>query len=505
MLLIFPPLTKPGEPPAGVARLAGALQAAGKPCRIIDANIEGINFLLGTRPEPEDTWSRRAVRHLDKNLQALRHLKTYTNFSRYQRAVMDVNRVLEQLGHAHSLKLQLSNYQDPNLSPLKSSDLLQAADHPDENIFFPYFKQRLEEVLARDNPSLVGLSLNFLSQALTTFAMAGFLKRHYPFLPIVLGGGLVTSWMRNTTWENPFAGLIDHLVAGPGEAQLLALLGGEAQQDDTAFASDFRELRANNYLSPGFILPYAASSGCYWNRCSFCPETAEGNPYAALPPDKVLQDLAALSRQTHPSLIHFLDNAISPSLMKALARHPPGVPWYGFARADRQLTDPSFCHRLKRSGCRMLKLGLESGDQNVLDAMDKGIDLLQVTQVLSSLKRAGIATYVYLLFGTPTESVTEAKKTLSFIAAHHEAITFLNLAIFNMPVCGTDKAQLIRHAFYEGDLSLYCDFTHPRGWNRKNIRHFLAREFKQHPEVKAIIQRDPPLFTSNHAPFFAVP
>ncbi len=49
----------------------------------------------------------------------------------------------------------------------------------------------------------------------------------------------------------------------------------------------------------------------------------------------------------------------------------------------------------------MLKLGIESGDQEVLDRLNKGIDLPTASAVLKSLKKAGIATYVYLLFGTP--------------------------------------------------------------------------------------------------------
>jgi hypothetical protein len=502
MLLISPPLVKPCEPPAGIARLAGALQAAGKKCSIVDASIEGFYFLLRNgQLSSEDTWSRRAVRHLEENLHGLRDPALYTNFSRYQRAVLDINRVLEQVGKAHRLTLQLANYQDESLSPLKSADLLQSADSPQSNIFFPYFETRLEELLAETNPAMVGFSLNYLSQALTTFAMIGFLKKRYPALEVVVGGGLITSWMRNPCWKNPFAAFIDHLVAGPGEEQLLALL--EAQDSVKAHPPDYQELFKEKYLAPGCILPYAASSGCYWNKCTFCPETAEGNPYAVLPSDQVLGDLAQLCEHQRPSLIHFLDNAISPNLMAALTKEPPGVPWYGFARAGRQLADPAFCRRLKQSGCLMLKLGLESGDQGVLDAMDKGIDLALVSQVLASLKQAGIATYVYLLFGTPAESIVEARKTLCFIAAHHEAVTFLNLAIFNMPVCSPEADHLVLHDFYEGDLSLYSSFVHPRGWNRTKIRQFLDREFKRHPLITPIIQRDPPIFTSNHAAFFA--
>jgi radical SAM superfamily enzyme YgiQ (UPF0313 family) len=201
--------------------------------------------------------------------------------------------------------------------------------------------------------------------------------------------------------------------------------------------------------------------------------------------------------------VHLLDNAVSPSVMEALGDTHPGIPWYGFVRFHEQLADPDFCRRLRQSGCVLLKLGLESGSQQVLDAMHKGIDLNLVEQVLSALRQAGIATYVYLLFGTPAESITEARQTLDFTLRHHQAITFLNLAIFNMPMGSPEALELAGATFSSGDLSLYCDFPHPRGWDRRSIRTFLDREFKRQPQISSILRRDPPLFTSNHAAFFA--
>jgi hypothetical protein len=125
-----------------------------------------------------------------------------------------------------------------------------------------------------------------------------------------------------------------------------------------------------------------------------------------------------------------------------------------------------------------------------------------VAQALSALRSAGIGTYVYLLFGTPTESLVQARHTLDFVVEHAEAITFMNLAIFNMPICSPEAGMLEISNFSESDLSLYTDFVHPHGWDRKAIRRFLDQEFKRHPAVAEILRRDPPHFTSNHAPFF---
>ncbi|MBI5849055.1 MAG: radical SAM protein [Nitrospirae bacterium] len=503
MILINPPVAKPCEPPAGIARLSGMLNRHGVEHTLLDANIEGLLYLLGL-PLPsgnsDSAWTKRSFRNCGQNISALRDPRLYQQLDRYKRAVKDIGRVLHEISPS-GISVGLADYADQGLSPVKSADLLMAADKPRANPFYPYFSARLRELFSRRKPAMVGISLNYLSQALCTFSMIGFMRREFPGLTIVLGGGLVTSWMKNLAWQNPFAGLVDHVIAGPGEYQLIALLG-KTSEEETWPLPDYQSLPRNEYLSPGFILPYSASSGCYWNRCDFCPEEAEQNPYILIPPKQVISDLKELAARTNPSLIHLLDNAISPALLEAFCEEKPGVPWYGFARVGRHLADPEFCMALKQAGCVMLKLGIESGDQGVLDALRKGISLEMTSVVLKNLRQAGIATYVYLLFGTPVENEASARKTLEFTAQHSDCINYLNLAIFNMPVCSKSSAELKMRNFSEGDLSLYTDFQHPQGWDRKKVRLFLDREFKRHPAVASILKKELPVFTSNHAPFF---
>jgi radical SAM superfamily enzyme YgiQ (UPF0313 family) len=503
MLLIYPPVSKPCEPPAGVAKLSGTLKQHGVKHRVVDANIEGLLYLLNNAAPPttmSDVWTKRAIKNNGKNLAGLREHSIYRTLDRYKRAVLDINRVLEISSDGAST-ISLANYQHSTLSPLKSGDLLWAAEHPEENPFFPYFSGRLRSLLKEDRPAVAGFSLNYLSQALSTFAMIGFLRRECPDLLIVLGGGLVTSWIKGPEWRNPFGGLADRLVAGPGESELISLIG-KVDSDKVHVAPYYDSLPLADYFSPGLILPYSGSSGCYWNRCSFCPEKAEGNRYVAVPTEKAVADLHMLSAKRNPALIHLLDNAVSTSLMKAIIAAPPRMPWYGFARIDRHLADFDYCSALKQSGCVMLKLGLESGDQGVLDRLEKGVDLGVASRALKMLRKAGIAVYVYLLFGTPAETIQEARKTLDFTVRHRGEIDFLNLAIFNMPVAAAEASGLKTSSFYDGDLSLYTDFVHPSGWNRKEVRLFVENEFKRQPSISAILRKEPPIFTSNHAPFF---
>jgi hypothetical protein len=499
MLLIHPPLTKPCEAPAALAYLSSALQHHGLSCTVCDMNIEGIHAVLQTTPDADDTWSRRAFKNIGLNLQAIRNRETYRSRDRYAQVVNELNRVLEIGGNREGIRLSLSNYQDSSLSPLKSCDLLAAADDFEKNIFYSYFSRRFDQLFSTGNHGCVGLSINYLSQALCAFAMIGFLRHIRPACRIIVGGGLITTWLSHPHWENRFTHLIDHLVGGRGETALLSLAGLETRREH--YRPSFYSPALHDYLSPGFVLPYTTSSGCFWKKCSFCPENTEDNPYRSVPGEAVISDLETLVEKHNPALLHLLDNAISPAMLRKLATTSFLPPWYGFARIDRLLAQKDFCKMLKQSGCVMLKLGLESGSQRVLDRMNKGTDLATAAKVMENLKEAGIKTYVYLLFGTPEESIHEAEQTLRFVEQHSANISFLNLAVFNMPICSENRHSLETGAFYDGDLSLYTDFVHPAGWNRKEIRHFLRDEFRSSASIASILNRDPPFFTSNHAPF----
>ncbi len=501
MLLIYPPISKPCEPPAGIARLAGVLKANHLPCTIWDANLDCLVTVL----QQPHAWTEKryweAARQSQKNMQRLKDRVNYPNPDRYTLAVRQLNLNLAKSGEPFRVKMGLADFQHRTLSPVRKSDLLAAAEHPETNPFYPYFKERLSGLLEKECIDAIGFSLIFLSQALTTFAMIGFLRKTVPEIKILLGGGLMTAWLKNTDSDNPFLGWADACIAGPGEKALMAWYGKSSGQWSPGYP-DYSELPDSEYLSPGRILPYNLTYGCFWRKCSFCPESTGGTPHSTPSTDSPLEGLDILMQRTRPDLIHFLDNAIPPAYLNQIGHREAMARWYGYARFSRELEDADFCRALKKSGCVMLQLGLESGSQDVLDRMNKGITIRSASRILKNLRATGIATYVYLLFGTPHENETEARQTLTFILEHATAVQFLNAAIFNMPVRSVESDRFQVRPFYEGDLSLYTDFEHPAGWNRRKVRDFLDREFKRHPVIAGILRRTPPVFTSNHAPFF---
>ena len=154
IFLVHPPVAKPCEPPPGIARLAGTLNEYNCSCLVLDANIEGLLFLASTTDTSGDTWTRRAGKHLEANLASLRNGTAFKNTDRYRCAVTEINRILAVGSGSTSTRVTLSNYSQTTLSPVKSADLLYAAQHPEINVFYPYFKRRFSSLLEKHVPGI---------------------------------------------------------------------------------------------------------------------------------------------------------------------------------------------------------------------------------------------------------------------------------------------------------------------------------------------------------------
>ncbi len=327
-------------------------------------------------------------------------------------------------------------------------------------------------------------------------------------LTVVGGGGVFSSWRAALRHSGRRFSAFDRIVFGPGETTLARLATGSAADDyclesaDTvAFEADFSFARPGDYFSPLPVLPVSVSRGCYWQKCLFCPEAAAPvHPYACLPPADFPGMLRRLAAETGVRHFHFTDDAVPVPVLRRLAAgaaEMEGITWHGFVRFEKALADPDLPTALAAAGCRMLQLGLESGSQAVLDRLHKGTRLVEAAAILHGLQRTGIATYVYVLLGTPGETLAEAEETLRFLEEHAAAIGFLNLAIMNLPrTAGAGELA-------EGEsFDFYRQSPPAPGWDRAAIRRFLHDRLLGSPAIRAIVNRTPPVFTSNHAFLF---
>jgi radical SAM superfamily enzyme YgiQ (UPF0313 family) len=95
-----------------------------------------------------------------------------------------------------------------------------------------------------------------------------------------------------------------------------------------------------------------------------------------------------------------------------IARQLP-IRWFGNARADN-LTDPAFVHRLRRAGCWMLALGIESESEDVRKDMAKRLERQKIQAAFRNMRDAGIKSFAFFIFGYPGETAQTLDATTNY-------------------------------------------------------------------------------------------
>jgi radical SAM superfamily enzyme YgiQ (UPF0313 family) len=89
------------------------------------------------------------------------------------------------------------------------------------------------------------------------------------------------------------------------------------------------------------------------------------------------------------------------------------VPFKIQARAD--LLTSETAQSLARAGCAEVWMGVESGSQKVLDAMDKGLEVEEVFSARQHLRDEGIRACYFIQFGYPGENWGDVQKTIALV------------------------------------------------------------------------------------------
>jgi len=161
-----------------------------------------------------------------------------------------------------------------------------------------------------------------------------------------------------------------------------------------------------------------SSRGCPY-RCNWCAKPISGNKFHLRPAETVAEEMKRLKMDAGVQHIWFSDDvfALNQHWMKQFAeevvKRDAAVPFKIQSRAD--LMSEQTVQSLKAAGCAEVWMGVESGSQAVLDAMDKGLSLSSVIVARRRLKEAGIRACFFLQFGYPGETWSELKETIGFV------------------------------------------------------------------------------------------
>ena len=386
---------------------------------------------------------------------ALRTEEMFFQFPVYKRAYTTLKVAMKLISYAHfPTRVDLESFFMQGNPEENLEGILQATVDPVTNPYLTLFKNKMLSKVSWDEYGLVGISIIHVGQVIAGLTLARLLREQYPHLHICIGGSVFTR--HSDTLENkqvlfekifhsiiqfegeyPLLKLVEQLKAdGPlSEVPNLTYLDGdrvirnaksESLPYDQLVRPTFDQLSLDKYLMPYPVLPYMASRGCYWGKCTFCTHShIYDSYYRKESEERVALDLDYLGKRYGTRYFTFSDEAISPNAFKrmsySLLKHKVDMKALGMIKFEADTVESEDLFKdMFNAGFIMLFFGLESANDRVLSIIDKGCDQKTERTVLQNSSRAGIWNHLYLFFGFPTEEREEAEDTIQFTIDHGE-------------------------------------------------------------------------------------
>lgn len=171
---------------------------------------------------------------------------------------------------------------------------------------------------------------------------------------------------------------------------------------------------------PVKMLPILTQRGCPF-KCVFCSHNS-GNTVRYRSVDNVLAELLYIDKHYQPKQVRFEDETFGFNLMrtKEILRKiieynlHERICFSAQSRVDR--IDEEFMVLLKTANFIMLELGVESGSDQVLQRIGKGIKIAQVKEAVNLARSAGLTVWCKFILGHPYETIQEMQETVHLIS-----------------------------------------------------------------------------------------
>lgn len=303
--------------------------------------------------------------------------------------------------------------------------------------------KKLVKFIELGNYTFVGMSTTIASLG-TAFRIARFVKSALPYVKVCVGGPGTNFSPQVLTRYGEY---VDFFIRGEGEIPILKLAevlegGGELanvpglvwKQDGVTVANQPPPLRdfsdgimpawdampmAKYKLHPPMsIYPPATlaetSRGCPF-PCTFC---CLSGSIRVKPIEMVEDELTYLSRTFGIREIHFIDPTFTLDKNRVLKLcslfQKFKIKWSCKTRPD--CLDSETARAMAESGCYLVMMGVESGSQDILENLGKGLEIEKTKEAIEACRRNGIKVAAYLMVGVPGETDQSVDRTIKFVA-----------------------------------------------------------------------------------------
>ena len=329
-----------------------------------------------------------------------------------------------------------------------------------ENILEVRLLELLKRHVEKIRPDVVGITLPFPGNLYAGLKCAQFIKKYYPHIKTVAGGGFVNTELRDLS-EPAIFDYLDFIALDDGERPFLSILQfleGKKNLNDLTRTfirmdgevrymndnreldfhhaetgcPDYSDLPLDKYLSliemanpmhrlwsEGGWNKLTIAHGCYWHKCSFCDTSLPYiKRYESAPAAVLAGRIEQIIFQTGRRGFHFVDEAAPPAVLKYLAKEllkrKIRISWWTNIRFEKAFTE-DLCLLLATSGCIAVTGGLEAASDRLLKLMNKGVTIRQAAQVCDHFTKAGIMVHAYLMYGFPTQTEQETIDALEIV------------------------------------------------------------------------------------------
>jgi radical SAM superfamily enzyme YgiQ (UPF0313 family) len=178
----------------------------------------------------------------------------------------------------------------------------------------------------------------------------------------------------------------------------------------------------SQYGLPLVDKPYViveTSRGCPYS-CDFCVAPIhQGHKFRERDPKALVDEIERTHREQGIEFFYLWGDTVTLNVKSFSAfcdelidRNLP-IRWFGNARADN-LTDPAFVHRLKRAGCWMLALGIETESEDLRKNMVKRLERQKIEAAFRNMRDAGIRSFAFFILGYPGETLETMHHTAQY-------------------------------------------------------------------------------------------
>lgn len=231
-----------------------------------------------------------------------------------------------------------------------------------------------------------------------------------------------------------------------------------------------REFLPNEkYYSALYRNPFTfvlAGRGCP-HQCIYCagPQLMSGRGYRMRTAKNVVAELKHLKENYAFKSILFNDDTLNVNkkylleLCDLIVKEKANTPWIAYSRVDS--VDREIAQAMKKAGCFLVKVGFESGCDDLLKSMKKGSRATteQARKATRFFKEAGIQVHGTFVFGMPGETNKTIRKTIDF--AKELDLDFVQFSVAQ-PYPGTEFYKFLESRGYL-KFSKWSDYLDKEG------------------------------------------